>query len=140
MLQPKGQQASRNVRYLSTTHHEWRTTVGLTMEYWHGAFRDHVIEVVYNNWNKTFALRINEPQGRGTLDSEIYLRDTARRSRRTGAQSPEGEVTLRWRSRTGARAKRNGSAGEAEVRPELELAPVRSDAPPKLQAWHSIRL
>jgi hypothetical protein len=33
--------------------------VGLTMEYWHGAFRDHVIEVVYNNWNKTFALRID---------------------------------------------------------------------------------
>jgi len=36
--------------------------VGLTMEHWHGAFRGHVIEVVYNNWIKTFALKIDGEQ------------------------------------------------------------------------------
>ena len=36
--------------------------MGLTMEIWHGAFRDHVIEVVYNNWIKTFALKIDGEQ------------------------------------------------------------------------------
>ena len=36
--------------------------MGLTMEHWHGVFQGHEIEVVYNNWIKTFELKIDGTQ------------------------------------------------------------------------------